>query len=98
MAAGGDAGDRLERRRRLVDGDVEPFVLEVALVLGNQEERGRPFEAAVEREFDVGLRRRGLDQHERRREQRSPSGQPREVEEAHGYSLYSGPASPRPRS
>ena len=52
VGAGGDAVDRLERARRGVDGDVEPFGLEVALVDRDQERRRRAFELAVEREFD----------------------------------------------
>ena len=59
VGAGGDAVDRLERARRRVDGDVEPFGLEVALVDRDQERRRRAFELEVEREFDRGLGARG---------------------------------------
>ena len=56
VGAGRDAVDRLERARRGVDGDVEAFGLEVALVDGDHERRGRALELEVERELDLGLR------------------------------------------
>src|SRR4026209_331640 len=67
VAAASDAGDRLEQRGRVIDGDVEPFSLEVALVLREENERLRPFEAPVQREFDAGLRRRRSGYNERER-------------------------------
>ena len=55
VGAGGDAGDRAGRAVAGVDGDVQAFFGEVALLRGEQEGRGRAFEAPVEGE----LQRRG---------------------------------------
>ena len=100
MAAVCDAGDRFERRGGIVDGQVQPLVLEITPVLGEKEQRFRSFQAPVEREFDGGLRSGGpsSDERERCREQIGGSVYPFKIEEAHGlpYSLYrsSAPASP----
>jgi hypothetical protein len=59
VAAGCDAGDRLERRGRLVHRHLQAFAFEEALVLRNEDESFRPLEPAIERELDAGLRARG---------------------------------------
>ena len=98
IAAGRHAGDRLQRGRRLVHGDVETLALEVTPILGKEKGRGQSFEAAIERELDAGLRRgrprRG--QRDQRRDKRGEAIDPRELEEAHGCSHYVGPAPPPP--
>jgi hypothetical protein len=67
MAAVCDAGDRFERRGGIVDGQVQPLVLEITPVLGEKEQRFRSFQAPVEREFDDGLRSGGPSSDERER-------------------------------
>ena len=59
VGAGRDARDRLTRARAGIDGDVEPLVLEVTVVDGDEERGGRPLELPVEREADRGEVLRG---------------------------------------
>src|SRR6266478_1500562 len=88
-----NAGDRLEHGRRPVEGHVQALGLEVAPVLGEEKSRSQPLEAAVERELDAALPRRRPSgrQRDRRREEMGGPNDPRQVEEAHGSSLYFGP-------
>src|SRR5438067_1956145 len=90
IGTGRHAGDRLERGRRLVHGDVETLALEVPSVLGKEKGRGQSFEAAIEREPDAGLRRRrgSRQQYDRRREDVGGPSYPREVQEAHDGELW----------
>src|SRR6516164_6010815 len=94
VRARGNAGDRLEHRRRLVEDHVQALGLEVAPVLGKQKCRSQP----VERELDAGLRRcrPRSRQRDRRREEKDGPNDPRQVEEAHGSSLYFGPRATPP--
>src|SRR5262247_915845 len=86
VRARGNAGDRLEHRRRLVEDHVQALGFEVAPVLGKQKCRSQPLEPPVEREVDAGLRR----------EEKGGPNDPRQVEEAHGSSLYFGPRATPP--
>src|SRR3984893_13140976 len=85
-----NAGDRLEHGRRPAEGHVQALVLEEAPVLGEEKSRSQPLEATVERELDAGLRRGRpcSRQRDRRREEKGGPTDPRQVEEAHGSSLY----------
>jgi hypothetical protein len=63
IGAGGHAVDRIAGAVAGVDGDIQFFLREVALGLGHQEQGGRPFEAPVQLELDLGFlcqRQRGL--------------------------------------
>src|SRR5262249_60693696 len=55
VGAGRDASDRLERARRLVDRDLEPFPPKISPVLGEKKCRSQSLEAPIERKFDRGL-------------------------------------------
>src|ERR1700730_9596608 len=85
-----NAGDRLEHGRRLVEGHVQALGLEEAPVLGEEKSRSQSLEPAVERELDAGLRRGRpcSRQRDRRREEKGGPTDPRQVEEAHGSSVY----------
>ena len=98
MAAGCDPCDRLERGCRLVDGDFQQLIPEVAFVLGYQERRRGTFEPAIERELDAGLGCRRGD-HETGEDGREKPRQRCEVEEAHGLPyLYKASAPAHPAS
>src|SRR5262245_43226673 len=100
VAAGCNAGDRLERRRRLVHAHVQPPALEVAPVQRKQDQCVRSFGPAVERESDGRLRGSGRGEKERGcgGDQIGEGAYPPEIEEAHGlpYSLYTSPAAASP--
>ena len=100
VAAGCNAGDRLERRGRVVHADIQPSALEITPVQRKQDQRVRSFEPAVEREFDGRLRggRQGENERGCGGDQIGEGAYPPEIEEAHGlpYSLYTSPAAASP--
>src|SRR5262245_629186 len=100
VAAGCNAGDRVERRGCLVHAHVQPSVLEITPVQGKQDQRVGSFDPAVEREFDGRLRGGGRGENKRGcgGDQIGEGAYPPEIEEAHGlpYSLYNSPAAASP--
>ena len=55
VGAGGDAGDRLSRTCRRIDGDIEAFGLEIPFFEGNRERSCRALPAPVEAEANRNL-------------------------------------------
>ena len=100
VAAGCNAGDRVERRGRVVHAHVQPSALEIAPVQRKQDQRVRSFDPAIEREFDGRLGSGGGGKTERGcdGDQIGEGTYPPEIEEAHGlpYSLYTSPAAASP--
>src|SRR5262249_56262588 len=85
VGAGRDASDRLERARRLVDRDLEPFPPKISPVLGEKKCRSQSLEAPIERKFDRGLCR-GPPRRDACKRRPDETGAPiyaRAVEEAH---------------